>query len=111
MEKDNRIVQRGSDLEKVLGYKYDPKTDILQISNMEVDQSVKTKRGVLSQTARVFELLSLCTPVTVRANILLRELWSRKLSWDDEIPAQLQELWTGDLTGLRDLKFRFIYFL
>ena len=96
-------------MEKVLGYKYNPKRDTLQISNMEVNQNVKTKRGVLSQTARVWDnTLSFCAPVTVRAKILLRELWSRKLHWDDVIPVQLQELWTAlarDLVGLNDLKF------
>ena len=108
MKKDNRIVQHASEVEKVLGYKYKPKRATLQISNMEMNQSVKTKRGVLSQTARVFDPLSFCVPVTVRAKILLRELWSRKLHWDDVIPVQLQELWTAlarDLVGLSDLKF------
>ena len=61
MEKDNRIVEHHS--EKVLGYKYNPKMDTLPMSNMEVDQNVKTKRGVLSQTARVFDPLSICIPV------------------------------------------------
>ena len=106
--KDNRIVQHASNVEKVLGYKYNPKRDTLQISNMEVNQKVKTKRGLLSQTARVFDPLSFCVPVTVRAKILLRELLSRKLHWDDVIPVQLQELWTilaRDLVGLSDLKF------
>ena len=95
MKKDSRIVQHASDVEKVLSYKYNPKRDTLQISNMEVNQNVKTKRGVLSQTARVFDPLSFCAPVTVRAKTLLRELWSRKLHWDDVISAQLQELWTA----------------
>ena len=72
---------------------------------MEVNQNVKTKRGVLSQTARVFDPLSFCA---IRTKILLRELWSQKLHWDDVIPTQLQELWTSlarDLVGLSDLKF------
>lgn len=84
MERDSRIFQHGSDLENVLCYKY--KT-FLQIPNMKVD----TKRALLSQTASVFNPLSLCIPVTVRAKVLLRELWPRKLSWNDRIPATLQE--------------------
>ena len=95
LKKQMKKVQHASDVEKVLGYKYNPKRDTLQISNMEVNQNVKTKRGVLSQTARVFDSLSFYTPVMVRAKILLRELWSRKLHWDDVISAQLQELWTA----------------
>ena len=55
MEKDNKIVQHSSDQEKSLIYKYNLKMDILQISNIEVDQNVKTKRGVLSQTGKVFK--------------------------------------------------------
>ena len=34
MKKDNRIVQHASDVEKVVGYKYNPKRDTLQISNV-----------------------------------------------------------------------------
>ena len=94
MEKDNRIVQQDSDLEKDLGYKYNPKTDTFQISNTEVDQNVKTKRDVPSQTTSLFNPLSPCIPVRVRAKILPREVWSRKLRWDEVIPTQLQEPWT-----------------
>ena len=106
MEKDNRIVQHSSCLGKDLGNKYYPKTDTLQISNVEGDQNVKIKESVLSQTTRVFNPLSLCIHVTVKTKILLRELWFRKLSWEPVIPSHLQEPWTPlveDMANLRDL--------
>lgn len=40
MERDGRIVQ------SILGYKYNPEKDTLQISNIEVDHSANTKRRV-----------------------------------------------------------------
>ena len=49
----------------VLGYKYSTLEDTLQIFGSSVDQLVKTKGGILSQTARVFDSLS-CLPVTIR---------------------------------------------
>lgn len=90
------------------GSKYNPKLDTLKISNTEIDNSVDSKRGVLSQTAKVFDPLSLCIPVTVRANVLLCELWSLKLDWDEVMLDPLWEHWSslaGDLAGLSDLKF------
>lgn len=76
-----------SGLEKVLGYKYNPKLDTFQIFNTDIDNSVNSKkRGVLSQTAKVFDPVYPCdgqskgTPTWV---MVLKFLWSLKLSWDD----------------------------
>ena len=60
MIKDQKFVEHGCQLEKVLGYKYSTLEDTLQISGSPIDQSVNTKRGILAQTARVFDPLSLC---------------------------------------------------
>ena len=73
MIKDQKLVEHDCQLEKVLGYKYSTQEDTLQISRSPVDQSVNTKRGILAQTARVFDPLSLCLPVTIRGKMLLRD--------------------------------------
>ena len=55
MEKDNRIIQHGSDLEKVLVYKYNRKTDTLEILN--IDQNVKTKKRRVVLNSKNFRLI------------------------------------------------------
>ena len=112
MIKDEKFVEHGCQLEKVLGYKYSTLEDTLQISGSPIDQSVNTKRGILGQTARVFDPLSLCLPVTIRGKMLLRDLWSQKLDWDDIESKEFQNLWSAlscDLAKLDSLQFpRFV---
>ena len=85
MIEDHNFVEHGCELEKVLGYKYSTLNDTIQFSDAHTDFDVKTKRGILSQTSKMFDPLSLCLPVTVRGKVLLRDLWSQKVGWDEEI--------------------------
>ena len=66
-------------LEKMLGYNYDAIKDVLKLSDKIIDPSAVTKRKILAQTAGVFELLSLCLPMTARGKLLLHDLWKMKL--------------------------------
>ena len=95
-----------------MGYKYSTLEDTLQISGSSIDQSINTKRGILTQTATLFELLSLCLPVTIRGKMLLRDLWSQKSGWDDIVSEEYQTILSAlshDLIKLDSLKFpRFI---
>ena len=43
------------------------------------------------------------TPVTVRAKILLQEVWLTKLTWDEPLPDTIKERWTAILADLREL--------
>ena len=51
MIKDEKFVEHGCELEKVLGYEYSTLEDILPISGSSIDKSVNSKRGILTQTA------------------------------------------------------------
>ena len=67
MTEDQNFVEHGCELEKVLGYKYSTQNDTVQISNTQIDPKVNSKRGVLSQVAKVFDPISLA---------ILRKIWS-----------------------------------
>ena len=95
MIEDHNFVEHGCKLEKVLGYKYSTLNDTIQLSDSHVDFDVKTKRGILSQTSKVFDPLSLCLPVTNRGKVLLRDLWSQKVDWDDEINSDSIAKWSA----------------
>jgi len=51
-----------------------------------------TKREILRYMSSIFDLLSLVTPVTIAAKLLLQELWQDSVSWDTELtkPHQLK---------------------
>ena len=40
MEKDNSLTQQNSKFERVLGYNYDPKKDLLNITTSSIDKGV-----------------------------------------------------------------------
>ena len=42
-------------------------------------------------------------PVTVRAKVLLQEIWLTKLTWDEPLPDAIKERWTAILANLREL--------
>ena len=52
------------------------------------DASNTTKRIILSQVNSIYDPLGLAGPFTIRAKILMRELWGieSNLGWDDAIP-------------------------
>jgi hypothetical protein len=53
-----------------------------------------TKRSILSISSQIFDPLGLLSPVTVKAKMLMQELWSLKLGWDESVPTVLHSTWT-----------------
>ena len=54
-----------------------------------------TKRSVLQHSASIFDPLGFLTPFTIRVKCLLQEMWERGLSWDEELPADLNQQWNS----------------
>ena len=64
----------------------------------------KTKRGLLSMAATVFDPLGLCAPITARIKTIFQMLCTDKLAWDDKIPDEIDEIWDKFLRELKELK-------
>ncbi|KAK9736297.1 Pao retrotransposon peptidase [Popillia japonica] len=65
-----------------------------------------TKREMLSTIARIFDPLGLIGPCVIRAKIVLQELWTHKLGWDDKLPKELHRRWNElklDFKGLLEI--------
>ena len=70
-----------------------------------------TKRKILSQVNSIYDPLGLAGPVTVKAKILMRQLWISDLTldWDDPIPSDHTKDWMiffDDLPGMNEVKIR-----
>ena len=66
-----------------------------------------TKRTILSKVATIFDQLGFLSPFIVRAKILLQEMWSKSLDWDDAIDAGIYtkaENWLNELTVLQHIR-------
>ena len=46
--------------------------------------------------------------MTVRAKILLQDIWKAKVTWDEPLPDTIKDKWTAILTDLRELPNLFI---
>jgi hypothetical protein len=62
-----------------------------------------TKRKLYSDLSRVFDPLGFVSCVTIRGKLLLQQLWSLAVGWDDQVPEAIQTLWEDykrDLSSL-----------
>ena len=107
--------------EKVLGYCWNPKSDIfkfcvalcfkskkcpdIHVSTLEellkIPIELITRRSMLSNVHRIFDSLGLVLPTLLQSKILLRITWSEKdIGWDDPLSEDLRKEWISFLTDL-----------
>lgn len=88
-------------LENTLGLRWHAATDELHFNTVlpKVSSEVKqrerppTKREALSMVMSIFDPLGLASYFTIRAKILLQELWRLKLDWDEAVPDDFAQEW------------------
>ena len=67
------------------------------------DAAARTKRGVLSVVASIYDPCGWLSPVVLAAKVFIKELWNLQLDWDIPLPAPVQARWdtfTSDLSTL-----------
>ena len=94
-----------NDYTKVLGVEWNTVTDCFRpmISSPSI-RTVLTKRVLVSDIARVFDVLGWCSPAIILLKILLQRLWERNLDWDDPVPEEIKHTWTKWKDELPDLR-------
>nr|XP_058940528.1 uncharacterized protein LOC131768833 [Pocillopora verrucosa] len=114
-----------SPTEKVLGITWSPSTDQLQFKvKMSLSPKKKrktthpilensisnlleslTKRAILSQVNSIYDPLGLAGPFTIRAKILMRELWIKEpnLGWDETIPPDYKRAWSTFFKDMNEI--------
>ena len=61
----------------------------------------------MKKIARLFEPLGFLAPFTIRAKILLQEMWTADLNWDDKLGEDLNEhdvKWFSELKDLEEIR-------
>ncbi|XP_036327148.1 uncharacterized protein LOC118739745 [Rhagoletis pomonella] len=76
----------GSDYIKILGLYWNPKPDKYSFHVGTPTVINATKRHILSEIARIFDIFGFLAPVVVKIKILFQEIWLRNVSWDDPLP-------------------------
>ena len=52
-----------------------------------------TKRVLVSDVAKTFDILGWFSPSTIKVKMLLQQLWELKVDWDDPVPTQINDAW------------------
>ena len=90
-----------------LGVSWDSRADTIA-THIELPNSfVSTKRGILSDIAKTFDVLGWIAPVILQTKKLIQEMWRLKLGWDDEVPTSVRlkhEVWREELPLLQTIK-------
>lgn len=86
-----------------LGLSWQPNSDTFSFTTKITVTEVTTKRIILSNVAKLFDPLGFLSPIIITAKILIQELWSIKLGWDDPLPKQMTEKWHQFVYNLQSL--------
>lgn len=90
---------------KTLGMEYNSNQDHFRFSSTElsIEESLITKREVLSDSAKIFDPLGLISCVTIVAKIIFQRLWERGTAWDEPLPPDIQNEWLNWRTRLPEI--------
>ena len=93
----------------LLGLRWNTTTDTLSLAPRQLSpaNTFVTKRDVLQTSSQIFDPLGFVTPVSVRAKILLQEIWQTKFTWDEPLSEKITDNWLSILPDLMQLP-RFI---
>ena len=99
---DSDLFNDNLPLERTLGVQWNVDTDTFTFKVVPKDKPF-TRRGILSVTSSVYDLLGLVSLVVVSAKKLLQDLCRKKLGWNDVIASEEAMHWKTWLANLPKL--------
>ncbi|XP_045466602.1 uncharacterized protein LOC123675299 [Harmonia axyridis] len=99
---DDQLIQLSDSKEfKTLGISWNPHSDTFSYRvNIRLQREVITKRSVLAAISTIFDPLGLIGPATIQAKLLMRQLWQRKITWDEPLPEDMIMPWKNFLNKI-----------
>lgn len=87
---------------KTLGLEWNVTMDQfhLTITNLPSTNNV-TKQTIVSDTAKIFDMLGCLSPVITKMKILFQRLWEHKVDQDDPVPKGIYKIWLQWRSELR----------
>lgn len=100
----NLQLQKSDDtILKTLGVHWDSGSDRITYTVRPVARARITKRHIFSEVAKIYDPLGLLNPVIVIAKLIIQELWTAKVDWDESLPTALYTRWEAFVAGLNQL--------
>ena len=80
---------------RALGVEWHPSNDRFKfVLRMKDTTHLKlTKRVLLSEISKLFDPSGWISPVIIVAKIMMQQLWTKKLTWDEELPTEVVKNW------------------
>ncbi|GBN10956.1 hypothetical protein AVEN_25289-1 [Araneus ventricosus] len=82
---------------KVLGMLWNTVEDYLIVGTQSLVDSLSnnenTERHLLRAIGKIFDPLGLLSQFTIRVKCMLQVLWMKEISWDEELPPDIQKTW------------------
>ena len=93
---------------KTLGVWWLADQDVFTFKETAPENSMSyTKRNFLKKIATLFDPIGFLVPFTIRAKMLLQDMWTAGMDWDDELTEPLissSRAWFGELGELKDIQ-------
>ena len=77
---------------KALGLEWDSRQDNMSPSIVISNSYRPTKRGIISDVARTYDILGWIAPTVLSMKLLYQQLWQKGHEWDEEVPPELMDL-------------------
>ena len=101
--RDNQVIDENQ-LVNVLGLYWNTAEDRICLIPKPLDStssSIVTKRTILQDSSRVYDPLGILSPITIRAKLLMQELWQQSVDWDKPLDQRIRDKWRNIVTDLQ----------
>ena len=98
---------------KALGVAWDSTLDTMATHIDLPPEFLSTKRGIISDVAKTFDVLGWLAPNILTMKVLYQQLWEEQLGWDDQVPEHYQlkhSTWRSQLPILSRIKLPRCYY-
>ena len=62
-----------------------------------------TKRSTISFASKLFDPLGYVDSITVKAKIMIQDLWKQNLNWNEDVPSEHKDQWLKWISDISDL--------
>ena len=92
--KSMHMMPTSDDYTKTLGIEWNAAMDHFRLTISDPPPLTNiTKRDLVSDIAKTFDILGWFSPSTIKVKILLQQLWEQKVGWDDPVPSHIRDAW------------------
>ena len=98
---------------KMLGISWNSRDDVMAVHVQLPDEYISTKRGIVSDTARSYDVLGWLAPFIVKMKVLFQKLWLQKVERDQPLKEELlaeHQQWRQQLFILKNMTIPRCYF-